>query len=180
VVTRVWQKWRFSAPQTHLWLIKVWFSASTFVVKIATFTKPETVSWHNRRQTPNKKLAMGLDICHVTPSPKTSDTIEYFTLDEFQNYPDFIKKHKHLITQNDFGDKVIYYIVKGHHRKRVTDNFINGFKNDKLYFRLEDVKKAKSFLLANPGESQADIENTFQEKFIDNFIEGESVFFISH
>jgi hypothetical protein len=29
-----------------LWLIKVWFSASTFVVKIATFAKPETVSSH--------------------------------------------------------------------------------------------------------------------------------------
>jgi hypothetical protein len=26
-----------------LWLIKVWFSASTFVVKIATFAKPKTV-----------------------------------------------------------------------------------------------------------------------------------------
>jgi hypothetical protein len=26
-----------------LWLIKVWFSASTFVVKIATFAKPENV-----------------------------------------------------------------------------------------------------------------------------------------
>jgi IS1 family transposase len=36
-------QWRFSAPQTHLWLIKVWFSASTFVVKNATFAKPETV-----------------------------------------------------------------------------------------------------------------------------------------
>jgi pyrroloquinoline quinone (PQQ) biosynthesis protein C len=43
-LTRVWQKWRFSAPQTHLWLIKHWFSASTFVVKIATFAKRETVS----------------------------------------------------------------------------------------------------------------------------------------
>ncbi|HMT75887.1 MAG TPA: hypothetical protein PKA77_17570, partial [Chitinophagaceae bacterium] len=42
--TRVWQKWRFSAPQTHLWLIKVWFSASTFVVKIATFAKRQNVS----------------------------------------------------------------------------------------------------------------------------------------
>jgi hypothetical protein len=47
LVTRVWQKWRFSAPQTHLWLIEVWFSASTFVVKIATFAKPENVSRHN-------------------------------------------------------------------------------------------------------------------------------------
>jgi hypothetical protein len=46
LVTRVWQKWRFSAPQTHLRLIKVWFSASTFVVKIATFAKPETVIGH--------------------------------------------------------------------------------------------------------------------------------------
>jgi hypothetical protein len=27
-----------------LWLIKVWFSASTFVVKIATFAKRQTVS----------------------------------------------------------------------------------------------------------------------------------------
>jgi hypothetical protein len=45
-LTRVWQKWRFSAPQTHLLLIKVWFFASTFVVKIATFAKPETVARH--------------------------------------------------------------------------------------------------------------------------------------
>jgi hypothetical protein len=43
-LTRVWQKWRFSAPQTHLWVIKHWFSALTFVVKIATFAKPENVS----------------------------------------------------------------------------------------------------------------------------------------
>ena len=33
-----------SAPQTHLWLIKIWFTASTFVVKFATFAKPETVT----------------------------------------------------------------------------------------------------------------------------------------
>jgi hypothetical protein len=42
-ITRAWQNWRFSATQTHLWLIKVWFSSSTFVVKIATFAKPENV-----------------------------------------------------------------------------------------------------------------------------------------
>jgi hypothetical protein len=40
-ITRVWQKCWFSAPQTHLWLIKVWFTASTFVVKIATFAKQQ-------------------------------------------------------------------------------------------------------------------------------------------
>jgi hypothetical protein len=41
--TGVWQKWRLSAPQTHLWLIKVWFFTSIFVVKSATFAKPENV-----------------------------------------------------------------------------------------------------------------------------------------
>ena len=60
-LTRVWQKWRFSAPQTHLWLIKVWFSASTFVVKIATFAKPETVTYPpsingNMRFTPHPMI----------------------------------------------------------------------------------------------------------------------------
>jgi hypothetical protein len=36
-----------------LWLIKHWFSASTFVVKIATFAKPETVSG-NGKTTPKR------------------------------------------------------------------------------------------------------------------------------
>jgi hypothetical protein len=31
-----------------LWFIKVWFSASTLVLKIATFAKPETVMPHCR------------------------------------------------------------------------------------------------------------------------------------
>jgi len=47
-ITGVWQKWRFSAPQIVLWLIKVWFSASTFVMKIATFAKHQTVVPHCR------------------------------------------------------------------------------------------------------------------------------------
>jgi len=37
LVTRVWQNWRFSAPQTHLWFIKLWFSASTFTHNLFIF-----------------------------------------------------------------------------------------------------------------------------------------------
>jgi hypothetical protein len=33
-----------------LWLIKVWFSASTFVVKIATFAKPDPVMGNHKRE----------------------------------------------------------------------------------------------------------------------------------
>jgi hypothetical protein len=46
LVTRVWQKWRISAPQTNLWLIKVWFSASTFVVKIALSPSPKPLIFY--------------------------------------------------------------------------------------------------------------------------------------
>jgi hypothetical protein len=54
-ITRVWQKWRFRAPQTHLWLIKVWFSASTFLVQIATFAKPENVVRHYKEKHRNNE-----------------------------------------------------------------------------------------------------------------------------
>jgi hypothetical protein len=39
-----------------LWLIKVWFSASTFVVKIATFAKPETVMGKLKRESGSKQV----------------------------------------------------------------------------------------------------------------------------
>jgi hypothetical protein len=38
-----------------LWFIKVWFSASTFVVKIATFAKPENVMRHALEETTHLK-----------------------------------------------------------------------------------------------------------------------------
>jgi riboflavin synthase alpha subunit len=44
-----------------LWLIKVWFSASTIVVKIATFAKPENVMSHGKSiQTDGRCLAVAL------------------------------------------------------------------------------------------------------------------------
>ena len=126
---------------------------------------------------------MGLDICHVTPSVKTKDTIEYFTLEELKQKPDFIENHKHLVTFIDNGDDkkiaIIYYVDKGYQRKRMTKNFINVFENDKLYFELNMVKKAKLFLQANAGENQEELEQTFQANFIDNFVVGSSVFFAS-
>jgi hypothetical protein len=38
--TGVWQKWRFSAPQTYMLLIKVWFSAQTTHLVLPRPTKP--------------------------------------------------------------------------------------------------------------------------------------------
>ncbi len=47
-ITKATKNWQFSAPQTHFWLMKHWFFATPFVVKIATFAKPENVICHFR------------------------------------------------------------------------------------------------------------------------------------
>jgi hypothetical protein len=60
--TAVWQNWRFSAPQTVLWLIKHLFSASIPKlrdVKIATFAKRQNV--------------MGKAMRHLNVSGKTRE-----------------------------------------------------------------------------------------------------------
>ena len=36
-VTATTRNWWFSAPKSNVWLIKVWFSASAFMIKIANF-----------------------------------------------------------------------------------------------------------------------------------------------
>lgn len=126
---------------------------------------------------------MGLDICHVKPSLKTSNNLQYFTLDEFNDFPEFLENHKHLITtiDNEDGSQtyVLYYTDKGYQRKQMGDNFTDIFENDKLYFDIATVKKAKRFLKARPKDEQHELENAFQLNFIDNFVEGESIFFIS-
>lgn len=126
---------------------------------------------------------MGLDICHVKPSFKTSEASEYFTLDEFSNFPEFIEKYSYLITivETTDGGKnpVIYYVDKGYQRKQMKANFIEIFENDKLYFDLETVRKAQQFLQAKTEAEQREIEDELQLNFIDNFVEGESIFFIS-
>jgi hypothetical protein len=47
-----------------LWLTKVWFSASTFVVKNATFAKPENVIWdfENTKQTNPKEKSIKFNV----------------------------------------------------------------------------------------------------------------------
>jgi len=74
--TSVWQNWRFSAPQTHLWLIKHWFSASTFVVKFATFAKPQktlqaSVGRQTAKRPESQRLAKSKELqCQFTSRHK--------------------------------------------------------------------------------------------------------------
>jgi len=43
-ITGVWKKWWFHTPQKVLWLIKVWFSASIFVMKSQKTQNPKALS----------------------------------------------------------------------------------------------------------------------------------------
>jgi hypothetical protein len=126
---------------------------------------------------------MGLDICHVKLSIKTDETIDFLTVEEFKDEPDFLKRYENFITtigeEIESPTKVIYYVEKGYQRKNINKDFINKFENDKLYFDINSVRLASTFLHAREGESQSELEQNFKNNFIDNFVEGESIFFIS-
>lgn len=117
---------------------------------------------------------MGLDIFHIKLDLESDVNIDYLEVEDFEDNPEFLKKYAHLIV-----DGKIYYSEIGYLRKRMNENFIKAFENDKLYFSIDDVKKAKLYLEAKINESQIELEIEFQKSFIDSFVEGKSIFTIN-
>lgn len=66
----------------------------------------------------------------------------------------------------------------GYQRKGMNLAFYEDFQNCKLYFRKEDVLRASTYLSVN-DQQRPNLVNEFKEAFIDNFIEGESIFLAS-
>lgn len=120
---------------------------------------------------------MGLDICHIILEKKNSNSIDFLYINDFKENLSFLEKHKDKIVQ-DGNESIIFYRELGYIRKQHNSSFVNEFKNDKLYFRKDDVENLKKYLVAT--ENQNELENYFQQKFINNFKEGESIFFISY
>ncbi len=71
---------------------------------------------------------------------------------------------------------VIYWATKGYQRKGMNGYFYNDFEDGKLYFDKATVIKASRYL-SPPSIYGKKLKMHFQENFIDNFIEGESIFF---
>ncbi|NML20150.1 hypothetical protein HHL16_04665 [Pseudoflavitalea sp. G-6-1-2] len=69
---------------------------------------------------------------------------------------------------------VFYYREIGYQRKGMTSSFYEDFENNQLYFKKADVQKAA--LYVDQRKSQPGLKDSFQQNFIDNFIEGESIF----
>jgi len=74
--------------------------------------------------------------------------------------------------------KVLFYSEKGHQRKGMNSKFYNDFANNKLYFDKASVVKAYSYIDLTRGGNK-ELQQYFTENFIDNFIEGESIFLCS-
>jgi len=71
---------------------------------------------------------------------------------------------------------VIYYQEAGYQRKGMKTRFYNDFGNYQLYFSKDDVINAERYL---DTDFRPDVAEHFKISFIDNFVEGESVFFAS-
>ena len=56
---------------------------------------------------------------------------------------------------------------------------LSDFRNDGFYFDLPSIKKAYQYLEGDHINSLKELQENFQKNFIDNFIEGESIFFVS-
>jgi hypothetical protein len=61
----------------------------------------------------------------------------------------------------------------------MSSRFYKDFQNDKPYFDLHTVKKAYQYLEADHISSLEELQWNFQKNFIENFVEGESIFFAS-
>jgi hypothetical protein len=75
--------------------------------------------------------------------------------------------------------KVLFWEIKGYQRKGMNANFYKDFINDENYYDIKTVYEAALYLQPTWGNSGEELEKSFKASFIDNFIEGESIFFAS-
>ena len=118
-ITRVWQKWRFSAPQTHLWLIKVWFSASIFVVKIRHFAMPQNVRRYLKNDTMNYNDKKFRPISNTENGETSNETLFHY------------KQVGNMLTSEYSGGKIKFGHLIGLVDKSGTINMRYHQVNDK-------------------------------------------------
>ena len=125
---------------------------------------------------------MGLDLSHVIPTLKASESelLDYFSIEELSLYPEYLQRHRHLLSEKDYGElgrtQVIHVREIGYQRKGMKNKFYQDFQNNRLYLDLLSVKKAYQYLEGGHIYTLKELQINFQKNFIENFIEGESIF----
>ena len=115
---------------------------------------------------------MGLDLSHIVPID-TQEGLEYFTIEELNSNPEFIKWHMHMFKEYD-GELVLFFKEIGNQRSGMNREFYDAFKNGEPYFEKKSVEEALRYL-----KPQDPFGLNFKKDFVDNFVEGKSVFYAS-
>lgn len=128
---------------------------------------------------------MGLDLIHFTPVHKSDNTnlLDFFSINDVRIAPEYFAINEKYIVDVDNNEngveRGIHFDSKGYQRKGMKSTFYTDFKNDTLYFDLEHVKKAYGYLVADHIRTLPELQSNFKQNFLDNFIETESIFFVS-
>jgi len=126
---------------------------------------------------------MGLDISHCVPiiSQPEDNSLNYIEIKDLN--PEYLEKNKTFIAEKDFEEfgksEVIFFLTRGYQRKGMSRKFYSDFQNDGIYYDLQSVKQAYHYLEGDHISSKQELQINFQKNFIDNFVEGKSIFFIS-
>ena len=128
---------------------------------------------------------MGLDICHLTPIQKVGDNhaLEFLSLENLADSPGYITRNEKFIvdskSEKDGIEKGMFFDLKGQQRKGMRREFFSDFENDRIYFELQIAAVLYGYLSADHVNTLVELQLNFQLNFIDNFVEGESVFVVS-
>jgi len=126
---------------------------------------------------------MGLDISHLIPTIKQpeDESLDYIEIKDLN--PEYLDKNKTFIAEKDFEEfgksEVIFFLQKGYQRKGMSGKFYSDFQNDGIYYDLQSVARAYHYLEGDHISSKQELQINFQKNFIDNFVEGKSIFLIS-
>ena len=128
---------------------------------------------------------MGLDLSHIVPTfkPSEGESLNYFEIKDINASSAYLEQNSRFIVEMDFEEfgksEVIYFEKKGYQRKGMNRRFYSDFRNDGFYFDLPSIKKAYQYLDGDHINSLVELQENFQKNFIDNIIEGKSIFFVS-
>ncbi len=125
---------------------------------------------------------MPLELQHFEPCKKdTRENMQAIALDKLKSIDGFITKYKSLICANEYdeNEQVIYFRAIGFQSKGMKKEFYEVYKNDTIYYKLEDVENAYTYLTTDMDNKLKNLQKNFRENFINNFKEGISIVLVS-
>lgn len=123
---------------------------------------------------------MLLELNHLVPCAKnTNEFLKSFSLEKLNTSFNYTDKYKKLICADDLEENVLFFKSLGYQTRGMSKPFYSQFTNDTLYFKLEDLEKAYKFLSTDMQNNVKHLQKNFRDNFMQNFIEGKSIFYVN-